>query len=354
VEIGGRIALVVAGVSLAVMVFDAALRTFVLPRAAPVRLTRAVARWVRRAFSLVARPGHSYERRDRVMALYGPMTLLSIPAVWLILTLAGFTAIYRGVADVSWGTAFRWSGSALLTLGFATSEEVEVVAIVFVEAAIGLTLLALLISYLPTIYGAFSRREIAVTRLSVRAGTPPSPTELLTRAHRARFTDRLDELWEEWELWFVEIEETHTSLVILNFFRSPNPQRSWVIAAGAVLDGAALRSSVLNVPQTPSAAVCIRAGFTALRAIGDYFRIEYDPDPRPDTPISISRDEFMVVYEALAAEGVPVRPDRERAWREFAGWRVNYDAVLLALADLTMAPYAPWISDRSALRPPRA
>jgi hypothetical protein len=124
-----------------------------------------------------------------------------------------------------------------------------------------------------------------------------------------------------------------------------------VTAAGAVLDSAAIRASVLHVPHTPSAAVCIRAGFNALRAIADYFRIEYDPDPTPDDPISVSRTEFFEVYEALGSVGVPVRPDREKAWRDFVGWRVNYDSVLLALANMTMAPYAPWISDRSALRP---
>jgi len=73
----------------------------------------------------------------------------------------------------------------------------------------------------------------------------------------------------------------------------------------------------------------------------------FDPDPRADDPISIARSEFDDAYERLGGAGVPVRPDRARAWRDFAGWRVNYDAVLLGLAGVTMAPYAPWSSDRS-------
>jgi hypothetical protein len=91
-----------------------------------------------------------------------------------------------------------------------------------------------------------------------------------------------------------------------------------------------------------------------LRELADLYGIPYDPDPAPEALISISRDEFDDAYRHLGAAGVPIRPDRERAWRDFAGWRVNYDSVLLALAGLTMAPYAPWSSDRSlrVRRPP--
>jgi hypothetical protein len=353
VEMVGRVLLVVVGVAVVVWVLDAAIRTFVLPRAAPVKLTRWIARVNTKVFGLIGRPAHSYERRDKVMALYGPVTLLTLPAAWLVMILLAFAAIFVGVDGVRWATALRYSGSALFTLGFSTSNHAVAIGIVFVEAAIGLALLALLISYLPTIYGAFSKREVAVTRLSVRAGTPPTPAELLIRAHRAGFTDRLDEMFEDWELWFVELEETHTSLVILNFFRSPNPGRSWVTAAGAVLDTAALRYAVLDIAWTPSPAVCIRAGFLSLRAVADYFKIPYDADPGPHTHIAIAREEFDAVFDQIAAAGVPVKSDRDQAWLDYSGWRVNYDTVLLSLADLTMAPYAPWVSDRSPVLVPR-
>ena len=95
--------------------------------------------------------------------------------------------------------------------------------------------------------------------------------------------------------------------------------------------------------------MCIRdqAGFPSPRRIADYFQIPVDPDPDPDDPISIDRSEFDEVYDELASFGVPVRADREKAWRDFQGWRVNYDLALLGLASLTMAPYAKWSSDRS-------
>jgi hypothetical protein len=174
---------------------------------------------------------------------------------------------------------------------------------------------------------------------------------MLERAHFAGYLNEMDVVWESWMSWFTELSETHTSLAALAFFRSPNPHRSWITAAGAVLDAASLRLAVLNIPFTPAPGLCIRSGYLALREIADFFGYEYDSDPKPDDPISIAREEFDEVYEHLGGRGLPVKPDRERAWRDYQGWRVNYDAVLIALAALVMAPYGPWTSDRS-LRDP--
>ncbi len=173
---------------------------------------------------------------------------------------------------------------------------------------------------------------------------------MVERYHRIHGLDQLHDTWVTWELWFADIEETHTSLAALVFFRSPLPQHSWVTAAGAILDCASLVNSTIDVPHDPQADLCIRAGYLALRHIADFFFILYNAAPKPDDPISISRQEFDAVYDRLAHNGIPLKPDREQAWRDFAGWRVNYDTVLLALAALTMAPYAPWSSDRSLWR----
>jgi hypothetical protein len=348
-EVVADVALVVAGVVVVVAVFDSALRTFVLPRGVSTTLTRSVFIPIRKVFDLVAREGRSYEFRDRVMALSGPFSLFGLVFVWMALAIAGFSLIYRGGLGVStWGHAFELSGSSFFTLGFsATPSGVGGYLVVFVEAGSGLGILALLIAYLPTIYGAFSRRELAVAKLATRAGTPPTATELLQRYHAIDWDDRLPSLWAEWEEWFADVSETHTSLAVLVFFRSPNPHRSWVTSAGALLDAASLAQSTLAVPWSPEAGLCIRSGTLALREVAGFFTIPYDPDPAPDDPISIARSEFEEAYATLGGAGVPVRPDRERCWRDFAGWRVNYDSVLLALAGLTMAPYAPWSSDRS-------
>ncbi|MFQ5409530.1 MAG: hypothetical protein ACE5FI_14060, partial [Anaerolineales bacterium] len=182
---------------------------------------------------------------------------------------------------------------------------------------------------------------------------PPSAVELIARAHRIRELSDLGELWADWEVWFAELEESHTSFSPLVFFRSPRPEMHYITAAGAVLDAAALLTAAVDVKRDPQAQLCIRAGFLALRKLADSFRISYDPNPRPTDPISISREEFDDALDALAAQDVPLVSDREQAWRDFVGWRVNYDTVLLALAQLTMAPYTPWVSDRSWVPPRR-
>jgi hypothetical protein len=217
----------------------------------------------------------------------------------------------------------------------------------YTEAALGLIMVALLISYLPTMYSAFSRRETAVTMLEVRAGSPPSAIELIARYHRLQRFDHLHVLWEQWEIWFAEVEETHTSLAALVFFRSPQPDHSWVTAAGAVLDSAALINTIVDTPRDVQADLCLRAGYIALQRIADFFEIKYNAHPTPGDPISISRDEFTAACDNLAQRGVPLKQDREQAWRDFIGWRVNYDTVLIALASLIGAPTAPWSSDRA-------
>ncbi len=350
------ILLILGGVALVLIVLDSAIRTFMLPRSASTPLTRYVFVSLRWLFSWLARDSHTYARRDRVMALYAPVGLLVLVGSWMALSILGFAMIFLTlVPEREWRQAFELSGSSFFTLGFVLPpHDVPSFILAFLEAATGLTLLALLIAYVPTIYGAFSRRELAVSQLATRADTPPSAVALLERYHAIGWNENLTDLWAQWELWFADISETHTSLAILTFFRSPSSERSWVTAAGAVLDAASLAQSTLAIPWNPQAGLCIRSGYLALREIADYFGVEHDSDPLPDAPISIDRQEFLQVYEQLGGAGVPVRPDRDRAWREFAGWRVNYDAVLLALAGLTMAPYAPWSSDRSmSYRRPR-
>jgi hypothetical protein len=349
VELGTHITSIIAIVIGAVVVIGtvgSAIKTVILPRAAASSITRAVFLVMRRLYLVFAPSSASYERRDRVLATYAPMSLVATLVTWLTLVLLGYALIFWGDEHRSWAHAFELSGSSLFTLGIVRPGSTVATLIVFSEAAIGLFLLALLITYLPSIYSTFSRRELGVTALEVRAGAPPSGREMMWRYWALERFDELSEVWIEWERWFVDIEETHTSLPALVFFRSPQPDHSWVTAGGAVLDGAALAVSTIDVQRDVRAEFCIRAGYLALRRIAAFFQIPFDPSPNPDDPISVTREEWEEAVSFLAAEGVPIKGDRDRAWRDFAGWRVNYDTVLLAMCDLTSAPPAPWSSDR--------
>jgi hypothetical protein len=282
------------------------------------------------------------------MALYAPLAVLALVPIWLVLLCTGYMFMFYALGMPTLYEAFVESGSSLLTLGFAApGDSLPRTVLSFVEAATGMVMTALLIGYLPTIYGAFSRREILVTALEIRAGSPPSAVELIKRYHRIQGFSRLAELWDQWEMWFADIEESHTSIAATSLFRSPRPHRSWVTAAGTVMDAAALVLSSSDFPFEAKASLCVRAGFVSLRYITDFYEIPYNPAPRfPKDPISISRAEFDAALDELSAAGIALKPDREQAWANFAGWRVNYDRVLIALCRLTMAPVAPWSSDR--------
>ncbi len=350
-----RVLAVVAGVFVAFEVLWSAIRTVVVPRGESVWLSRKIFLVMREVFELPANRTHTYESYDRIMARYAPTTLLIMPVVWALTVFVAFIPIYWGLGLDSWRESIIASGSSFVTLGFERPGDLAPTMACFVEALIGLGLVALLISYLPSIYGSFSRREAAVMKLEVRAGSPPSAAVFLIRVHTIRGLGYFNSQWEEWENWFVELEESHMSNPALPFFRSPRVHSSWITAAGTVLDTASLIVSSLDLENNPQAQITIRSGYLALQRIAEFFHLAFDSDPAPDDPISIRRDEYDALIDQLRDAGLPLKPDLDQAWRDYAGWRVNYDKPLLSLCALAAAPPAPWSSDRiEQLGPVRA
>lgn len=343
----GRVAAAAAGAMLVLWTLSSAIKTVVLPRASASVLTRVHFRAIRVVFDRFTSPRRSFAKRDAVMALYAPISLVLLPGVWVVLMILGFTAMFWGTGIDPLSEAFVTSGSSLLTLGFVRPDGIGRVMLTFLEAGLGLGIVSLLISYLPTIYAAFSRREALVGMLEVRAGLPPSPAELLTRYQTIGWIEHIDaDLFEPWEEWFVDVEESHTTQPSLVFFRSPHPERNWLTAAGCVLDTAAIVASTLDVPRSAQRDLLLRGGFFTLRRIADFYGIKYDPRPSPTDPISVTQGEFDLLCIELRAAGLPLKKDLQQAWLDYAGWRVNYDSVLVQLCALVMAPPARWSSDR--------
>lgn len=346
-----------------------AIRTVVVPRGEQVLVTRVAFAVTRVVVDVVVRLRSGFAWTDRVMSLYAPISLLLLPLIWLTLIYAGFTMLFWAVGEGSVPHVLDLAGSSLLTLGFTRPDTAAGTALSFLGAALVLAIVVLLlVTYLPTMYAAFGERERLVTLLETRAGAPPTASKFLERMARIRGLGDLEAIWIDWEDWFARVQESHTSQPALAFFRSQRADESWITAAGALLDAASFYVACIDhdvlssgthrshlMPgrdggpdqrvRRPQAEVCIRAGYLALREVAEFFRLPHDSDPDPGDDISVTREEFDEMWHLLASLDVPLVDDADEAWEAFAGWRVNYDEPLVALAAMVVAPEAPWSSD---------
>jgi hypothetical protein len=331
-------------------VLASVLRTVVLPRAVPARLARLAFLSVRTLLRLrLALSRRSdYDTRDRVFALQAPLGLFAQLVIWVVLIFLCFATVFWAISPTAFAAsaiphALGESGSSMLTLGFDAPHGLGRQLIAFAAAGVGLTILALLITYLPSLYNAFSRREAVITKLVVRTGIPPSGPELLKRSWSLERFEQLEEVWESWEDWFIELGETHTTFPQLAFFRSPHPHNHWVLAAEAVLDGAGLMLSVCDVPRQSRAELCIEAGVNAAVQVADFLGIPHEP-PEPDAAVELPRERFDAARRELEELEVPVQDDGDRSWREFRDIRARYEPLLIELGATTDAPRSDWSS----------
>lgn len=290
------------------VVLSSAVRTVMLPRAVPARIAR-VAFLATRSVLRAAALRSSSRRREELLSLQGPMGLFAQLATWVILVAVSFAAVLwaadgRPASLAGVDDALRESGSSLTTLGLVHPYRPAGEVVAFVEAAAGAALLSLVITYLPTIYGAFSRREALVSKLSVRAGSPPTATGLLSQSWRLGRFDQLEEVWDSWEDWFIDVGETHTSFPQLSFFRSARASTSWVTAAGAVLDAAALIDAGVGSAPNSRAQLCLGAGIDAMSRVASFFGT---PGHGADWP-RLPRETVATTLTELADTGVPLSP----------------------------------------------
>lgn len=330
-------------------VLVSAIRTVVLPRPESVTLTRLGGLVLFRLFSLLAGERRSFAARDHVLALFGPVSILTLPFLWATLLILGFSGILWALEVEPWSEALIASGTSFTTLGHVRLENYAANVVAFVAGFIGLIIVALVITYLPTVYGAFQRRELAVTLMSTYAGTPPAGETMLLEFHQIAGVGHLQEMFRRWEELFADLEESHTTFSTLNFFRSPDPSRSWVTAAGAVLDAAAITASSLTFERPPRAELCLRSGSLALQGIASCFLALNPADASADAPISVTREEFDQALDRLAEANLPVKSDRIEAWEEFQYWRGGYDRPLIGMCGLLSPMAAKWSSDRAPI-----
>jgi hypothetical protein len=352
---------VIVGAAVALGVLGSALKTVVLPRQGFPRLSQFVFALVHR---LLVHPRRHDRLANSLRGLYAPVALVSLPLAWMILTMGAFTAVYWGTHDLSLSRAFEISVSSVTTMGFAEPNGAGRIWIAFVEAIIGLGLVALLISYLPTIYSAYNDREKGTNRLRPIAGSPPNATEFLQSLQRLGALEG-PELWQNSANWMLDLEQTHTAFPILSYFPESDAEQSWVATVGTLLDASALAFAVsdgevgdffADVQKGPLTVLVY--GLPLIVRIARAVSIPLPPPTRlpelmahagqPPPAVSVSRDEYEGVMTALSGILV-VQPGREEeVWRRFAWIRSAYDPALRALAGVTLASPAPWTTDRPA------
>ena len=333
------------GATLLLLTAGSILRNVVIPRGLGSLVTRGLWRGLRwLVLRLTARS--DYVLRDKVLAWLAPVVLVSTLLCWLAALFFAYGLLMQAISGLPVLVSLREAGSSLFTLGYASGGR-NLTALDFLAAATGPVVIALQISYLPTLYNAYNRREVEVTLLQARAAEPAWGPELLARQALVGTVDELAGLYQSWERLAADIGESHANYPVLLAFRSPRPYRSWIIALLCVMDGAAMHMAL--APTTSPAATArlmLRSGFTALRDIARVIRIPFDPDPRPDGPLTLTFEDWEAAVEHVVKAGFLAERTAEEAWPHFRGWRVNYESIACALARAVDAVPAMWSGSR--------
>jgi Ion channel len=240
------------GFVLIVVVLWDVFETIVLPRRVTrrFRLTRAFYRLVWLPWSAIARGLKKNKQRETFLSIFGPLSLLALLVLWAAALVFGFASLHYAfgshISLVNGSAGFfsdlYYSGTTFFTLGLGDISPVGAAAraMTVIEASLGFGLLALVIGYFPVLYQAFSRREVNISMLDARAGTPPTAAELLRRHQEGQSLESLDQLLRDWEMWASDLMESHLSYPVLCFFRSQHDNQSWLAALNAVLDTCSL------------------------------------------------------------------------------------------------------------------
>jgi hypothetical protein len=332
--------LFLVGLLLVFLSLGSAFRTVVLPRAAFDPLTRVIFLGFRSFLLWLSGLSEKHIDREMVLSLHAPLGLVTMALAWAIGIILGFSLLFEATGDIDIGEALVLAGSSFTTLGFMPPVTPAHDLLSIIAAILGLGVVALLISYLPTIYGLFSQREVTVADIAIKSGGVAHGPDLVRNLLRGSDTIRIDELWAEWGHWFIALGETHTSEPSLNFFRSPQSRRSWLTAAAAVLDAAAIRNVVLASPASIRAEMTHRAGVEALVSIAHFFFVR--PEGEDDHYTLLTRADFDVMTADLQDAGVPLVADLDEAYEQFCDLRSTYEPHVMGLAKLIMPPPAPW------------
>jgi hypothetical protein len=285
--------------------------------------------------------------RDGFYGLYAPAAAVLSLTVWLVLLVLGYGLLLFAVrgeldpAPSNLGSAMYFAGTSVLTLGYGDIVASGPLArgVSLVAAANGLGLVALVITFLFSLFASYQRRERLVVTLSARAKAPPSAVTLLESYARLDMVDQLPALFAEWEQWEAEVLDSHVAYPLLGYFRSSHDNVSWLSALGAVLDAAALVLTTVKALPRGQAELTKRGGAHLVEDIGNILGLQGDGS-------AVDRGEFDEAYARLSRAGYELE-DRDQAWRNFERSRRTYAGRLEALAAYWATPATVWIGGRT-------
>ena len=338
--------LIIAGILLE------AFETIVLPRRVTrrFRLTRLYYRILWVPWRKLAHLVKSSKSREGFLSYFGPLSLLGLFALWAAMLIMGFGLLYFSNARVdqthpTLETCFYLSGTTFFTLGLGDvtpHTAAERVLAVF-ESGLGFGFLALVLSYLPVIYQAFSRREVAIVLLDARAGSPPTVTELLRRHADVHGLEGLERLLRDWERWAAELLESHVSYPVLTYFRSQHNNESWLSALTAILDTSALIIAGSDGPCVRQA----RLTFAICRhAVVDLAQV-FHAAPLHHTANRLPASELIRLRSAVAESGIRLH-DTPESNEKLNKLRGMYEPYVQALSQFLYIDLPPWILNKES------
>jgi hypothetical protein len=340
---------------IAIVLWDA-FEAIILPRRITrrLRLTRLFYLMTWSFSAALARRVPAGKRRERYLSYYGPLSLIFLLGVWASGLVFGFTLLHWAlgtplhtpatdmpqVASETFGVYLYMSGVTFFTLGFGDVFPLEAKgrALAVIEAGTGFGLLAIVIGYLPVLYQSFSRREVSITMLDARAGSPSTATELLRRHAEHRSLSELDELLREWERWSADLLESHLSYPLLSYYRSQHDNQSWLAALTTILDTCALLISGACGVRVWQAQLTFAM---ARHAVVDISQIFNTPPIAPD-PERLSAESLARMRQTLSKVGVEFC-DFGGSREKLAELRAMYEPYVNALSCYLLMPLPPWI-----------
>jgi hypothetical protein len=345
-----KILVTIFAVLLIIVTLQDSFESIILPRrvARRFRLSRLfyVATWA--MWSFIARKMRAGNRREFYLSYYGPLSLILLLIIWATLLMFAYALLQWGLnlpmnapeKNVTFGTYLYLSGTTFITLGLGDVIPLAGVGrfLAILEAGMGFGFLALIIGYVPIIYQAFSRREISISLLDARAGSPSSATEMLRRHYRTERIEELIQFLRDWERWCAELLESHLSYPVLTYYRSQHERQSWLTALTTILDTCALLLVGFDGVTTPTA----RFSFAIARHAAVDLAQVYGTPPMNPKLNRLSPADFRRMHDALAEVGLHLA-HKEDAEKRLADLRQIYEPFINALADHLLVNLPPWV-----------